>query len=170
MNKADLIKKFNLLPHPEGGYYKETYRSAGFFETAAQQFPNNRNYCTAIYFLIEPGNFSALHRIKSDEIWHFYEGDALEVIEIDLQGNLIYTHVGSDILNGQQYQYMVKAGHWFGSRVLKNTTTIKPSAGFSFVGCTVSPGFDFNDFEMASREELTKQYPEHAQIILELTR
>jgi predicted cupin superfamily sugar epimerase len=161
-NKDQLIKTFSLLPHPEGGYYKETYRSAEVIETPSTQFPHQRNYSTAIYFLIEKNNFSALHRIKSDEIWHFYDGDALEVIEIDLKGNLIRTQVGRDIQNGQTFQYTVKAGHWFGSRVLKG-------GKFSFVGCTVSPGFDFRDFEMAGREELCKQFPQHKTVIGELT-
>ncbi len=161
--KDQLIKIFSLLPHPEGGYYKETYRSAEVIETSSKQFPDQRNYSTAIYFLIEKSNFSALHRIKSDEVWHFYEGDALEVIEIDPNGNLIRTQVGKDISKGQTFQYTVKAGHWFGSRVLKG-------GEYSFVGCTVSPGFDFKDFEMAKRDELCKQFPQHQQIIFELTR
>lgn len=165
MLKTELIQTFNLQPHPEGGYFKETYRSEGKILTndPPHHFPNHRNYSTAIYFLIEDTNFSALHRIKSDEIWHFYAGDALEVIEIDLEGNLIKTQVGNDLKNGQTFQYMVKAGHWFGSRVLKG-------GEFSFVGCTVSPGFDFNDFELAIRSELIDLFPQHAQVITELTR
>jgi predicted cupin superfamily sugar epimerase len=161
--KDQLIKTFSLLPHPEGGYYKETYRSAELIETSSKEFPHQRNYSTAIYFLIERDNFSALHRIKSDEVWHFYEGDALEVIEIDLKGNLIRTQVGKDLSKWQTFQYTVKAGHWFGSRVLKG-------GEFSFVGCTVSPGFDFKDFEMASCKDLCKQFPQHKTIIEELTR
>jgi predicted cupin superfamily sugar epimerase len=165
MQKEILIEKFDLQPHPEGGYFKETYRSEGKVLTndPPHHFPNHRNYSTAIYFLIESTNFSALHRIKSDEIWHFYTGDALEVIEIDLKGNLIKTQVGADLKNGQTFQYMVKAGHWFGSRVLKG-------GQFSFVGCTVSPGFDFNDFELAIRQELIDLFPQHTQVITELTR
>lgn len=161
--KEQLIKAFSLLPHPEGGYYKETYRSAEVIETTSEEFPNQRNYSTAIYFLIEKDNFSALHRIKSDELWHFYEGDALEVIEIDLKGNLMRTHVGRDLQKDQTYQYMVKAGHWFGSRVVKE-------GNFSFVGCTVAPGFDFKDFEMAKRDELCKLFPQHSSVIQEMTR
>lgn len=159
----DLVKHYNLQPHPEGGYYKETYRSEEKINTKENNFPNGRNYSTAIYFLIEKNNFSSFHRIKSDEIWHFYDGDALEVIEIDLKGNLIRTQVGRDLKNGQTYQYTVKAGHWFGSRVLSG-------GGYSFVGCTVSPGFDFNDFELAKRNELIQLFPQHEKIIVELTR
>jgi predicted cupin superfamily sugar epimerase len=165
MLKEELIKVFELQPHPEGGFFKETYRSNGVIGSNSNEkhFPSHRNYSTAIYFLIEKNNFSSFHRIKSDEVWHFYEGDALEVIEIDLNGNLIKTKVGKDILNGQKFQYMVKAGHWFGSRVLKG-------GEFSFVGCTVSPGFDFNDFEIGKKEELIKLFPQHQKIISELSR
>ena len=163
MITEELVKYYQLQPHPEGGFYKETYRSIEIIVGNDSQFPAERNYSTAIYFLIEKNNFSAFHRIKSDEIWHFYTGDALEVIEIDLQGNLIKTQVGSDIANGQTFQYTVKAGHWFGSRVLKG-------GEFSFVGCTVSPGFDFKDFELAKRDELTVIYPQHAEMIKDLTR
>lgn len=161
MNANDFISQLGLLPHPEGGYYKETYRSA---ETIAfTGFEGKRNISTAIYFLIEKGNFSALHRIKSDEVWHFYAGYALEVIEIDEAGKLISTTVGNDVSKGQVPQYVVKAGRWFGSRVLEG-------GSFSLVGCTVAPGFDFKDFEMAGREALVAQFPEHAKMIIEMTR
>lgn len=161
MNANDYISQLGLLPHPEGGYYKETYRSA---ETIGfTGFEGKRNISTAIYFLIENGNFSALHRIKSDEVWHFYAGDALEVIEIDEAGKLISTAVGNDVSKEQVPQYVVKAGRWFGSRVLKG-------GRFSLVGCTVAPGFDFKDFEMAGREALVARFPEHAEIITEMTR
>lgn len=163
ITKDQLIKAFSLLSHPEGGYYKETYRSVEIIQSLSNEFPSQRNYSTAIYFLIEKNNFSALHRIKSDEVWHFYEGDALEVIELDLSGNLIKTQIGRDLLKGQMFQYTVKAGHWFGSRVLNG-------GEFSFVGCTVSPGFDFRDFEMAQREELCKLFPQHLAVITEMTR
>jgi predicted cupin superfamily sugar epimerase len=163
MTVQELVTTFQLQPHPEGGYFKETYRSEDKIVTNGSEFPNGRNYATAIYFLIEKDNFSAFHRIKSDETWHFYTGDALEVIEIDLQGNLIRTQVGADLKKGQTFQYTVKAGHWFGSRVLKG-------GNFSFVGCTVSPGFDFKDFELAKRDELTAIYPQHAEMIKGLTR
>lgn len=165
MDPIELIKIFQLQFHPEGGYYKETYRSKGIIEKDNQegQFPSGRNYSTAIYFLIEAPVFSTFHKIKSDELWHFYAGDALEVIEIDTEGNLITTHIGCDYKNRQTFQYTVKAGHWFASRVLKG-------GKFSFVGCTVAPGFDFSDFEMAKRDLLIRNYPQHTEIITELTR
>jgi predicted cupin superfamily sugar epimerase len=160
-----LVKELNLLPHPEGGYYKETYRSEGKIphDCLSPDFLGDRNIATGIYFLIEKGNFSAFHKIKSDETWHFYYGDALEVIEINTTGKLTITHVGSNIQKGETFQYTVKANTWFGSRV-------SGSGNFSLVGCTVYPGFDFNDFELAKREDLNKLFPEYKNIITELTR
>lgn len=161
MQVNDYIQQLQLLPHPEGGYYKETYRSESL--TNFEGFEGPRNYCTGIYFLIEKNNFSALHRIQSDEMWHFYAGDALEVIEITPQGKLIVTKVGNNLTNGDVFQYTVKAGHWFGSRV-------KQGGEFSLVGCTVAPGFDFRDFEMADRNEILQLFPEHKDLIIEMTR
>lgn len=160
-----LVKALDLIPHPEGGFYKETYRSPVKLtqQCLSPDFSGERNIATGIYFLIEKGNFSALHKIKSDETWHFYAGDALEVTEIDESANLKITAIGPDILKGQAFQYTVKANTWFGSRV-------SAAGNFSLVGCTVYPGFDFNDFEMAERSVLVKQFPQHKSIITELTR
>ncbi len=165
MTVYTLVKELELLPHPEGGYYKETYRSEGKIAHTclSSDFSGDRNMATGIYFLIETGNFSALHKIKSDETWHFYYGDALEVIEIDEKGNLIITQIGSDILKGETFQYTVKANTWFGSRVCNN-------GNFSLVGCTVYPGFDFNDFELGKRHDLVQLFPQHETIITQLTR
>jgi uncharacterized protein len=156
MNARDYIQTLSLLPHPEGGYYKETYRSEESIELKG--FGGKRNFSTAIYFLLEKGNFSALHKIKSDEIWHFYTGDVLEIIEIDTQGELKVTELGEG-----NFQYCVPAGNWFGSRV-------KQGGKFSLVGCTVSPGFDFADFEMADRKKLSAAFPHHVKIIEQMTR
>ena len=165
MTVETLVKELHLLPHPEGGYYKETYRSKGKITQAclSPDFKGDRNMATGIYFLIEKGNFSALHKIKSDETWHFYYGDALEVIEINEVGNLTITKIGSNLSKGETFQYTVKANTWFGSRVSEK-------GSFSLVGCTVYPGFDFNDFELAKRLDLIKQFPQHNQLISELTR
>lgn len=165
MTVETLVKELNLLPHPEGGYYKEAYRSEGIISNSclSPEFKGDRNMATGIYFLIEKGNFSALHKIKSDETWHFYYGDALEVIEINEQGILTITKIGSNLSNGETFQYTVKANTWFGSRV-------SDGGSFSLVGCTVYPGFDFNDFELASKQDLIKHFPQHNQLISELTR
>ncbi len=158
----EYVKLLELNPHPEGGWYKEMYRSAGK-HSGDGEFPEGRDFATSIYFLIEKNNFSAFHKIKSDETWHFYAGDALEVIEIDPFGSIKKTIVGKDIQNGHLLQYTVPAGYWFASRVYDE-------GAFSLVGCTVAPGFDFRDFEMAAREHLVKRFPEHTNIINELTR
>lgn len=165
MTVTELVNHLQLLPHPEGGFYKETYRCDETISRKAlpQRFTGDRNMATAIYFLIEKDNFSALHKIKSDETWHFYSGDALEVIEITNEGLLTSTSVGNNLKAGETFQYTVKAGTWFGSRV-------KQGGHFSLVGCTVAPGFDFADFEMAERDALIKKFPQHKTMIEEMTR
>jgi predicted cupin superfamily sugar epimerase len=157
-----LVEKLQLIPHPEGGWYRETYRSPGTF-SGTDEFPEGRAFCTAIYFLITHNNFSSLHRIKSDEIWHFYAGDPLEVVEINKNGQLIHSVLGNSISKGQNFQCTVPAGSWFGSRLI-------PGGKYALAGCTVSPGFDFRDFELASRMQLISEYPLHQKIITELTR
>lgn len=163
MDGNNWIEHLQLLPHPEGGYYKETYRSEGFLKVDASPHGHLRNYCTGIYFLLADDNFSAFHRIASDEMWHYYAGHTLELFELDENGILIRTLIGNDISAGAVPQYVVAAGRWFASRVLGQQ-------GFVLTGCTVSPGFDFNDFEMADRDNLIKEYPQHTAVITALTR
>ncbi len=163
MDSEKFITLLELQPHPEGGWYREVYRSAEQHPAKGIDFPAGRNFCTAIYFMITKGNFSAFHRIKSDETWHFYAGDALEIIEIDTAGNLKKTVVGSDVIAGNFLQYTVPAGTWFASHVFS-------SGKYSLVGCTVAPGFDFRDFEMASRSEMLNEFPFHHETIINFTR
>lgn len=159
------IDYYQLLPHPEGGYYKETYRSAESIVQSAlpERFSSERNFSTAIYFLLEENNFSAFHKIKSDECWHFYGGDCLLLHIIDESGNLETIKLGSNILNGETFQFVVPANCWFASEPA-------PNSKFSFVGCTVSPGFDFADFKLANANELSAIYPRHEALIRRLTR
>jgi uncharacterized protein len=162
---GQLIKEYDLQPHPEGGWYKETYRSKELLaaNVLPQRFSGDRFFSTAIYFLLEQGNFSAFHRIKSDECWHFYTGHPLWVYVIQPNGLLDIIELGSDISKGQLFQYVVPANCWFAS---------KPAAGssFCFVGCTVAPGFDFADFELAEKHVLSNLYPQYASVIKELCR
>lgn len=159
-----LIDKLELQPHPEGGYFKETYRSEGSIEGDAEvPFPSGRSYSTGIYFLLEGNDFSAFHRIRSDELWHFYEGGPLHIFVIDDKGGLNIITLGRDIAAGEVYQAVVTAGHWFAS------SPVHPDQ-YSLVGCTVAPGFDFRDFEMADRQDLTASYPQYAATIDKLTR
>jgi len=160
-----LVRQYNLLPHPEGGYYKETYRSA---ESIAQtalpgRFGGERSFCTAIYFLLCAGDFSAFHRIKSDECWHFYAGQTLWVHLLHADGRWETVHLGNNPQSGETFQYVVPAGCWFASEPAHHSA-------YSFVGCTVSPGFDFTDFEMANGEDLAKEFPQHRDEIVRLSR
>lgn len=161
-----LVAQLALQPHPEGGYYRETYRSKGEIHRSAlpREYSAHRNYATGIYFLLTKGNFSAFHRVLQDEMWHFYLGAPIELFEITPQGELIVTMIGNNLAAGENLQYVVSGGNWFASRVL-------PGAGeYALAGCTVSPGFDFADFEMAVGADLVAQYPAHEDIIRQMTR
>ena len=165
MNKADYyIEKLELTSHIEGGAFKETYRSNIIIpqKTLTKYFKGDRNASTAIYFLLKHGQFSALHKIASDELWHFYDGDALSIYEITVEGELKKHLLGKNLENGESFQCFIKAGSWFGSRC-------EVINGFSLVSCTVSPGFDFDDFVLANRTELLEKYPEYSNLITELT-
>jgi predicted cupin superfamily sugar epimerase len=159
------IDGLSLSPHPEGGYYRVTYQSTLTIvqDALPSAFHGNRSASTAIYFLLAQKDFSAFHRIASDELWHFYAGSALVVYVIDPEGNDSELHLGDAFEAGEVFQAVVKGGCWFASR-------LKDPAGFALVGCTVAPGFDFADFEMAKRAELTSTYPGHRKLIEELTR
>lgn len=147
-----LIKAFDLKQHPEGGWYRETYRS----QSSLSDLPGmtgTRSISTAIYYMLSEGQCSAFHRIKSDEVWHFYDGGPLIVVELDpTTGALSETTLGADIAAGHLRQHVVPAGRWFGAKPAQGTQ-------WSFVGCTVAPGFDFADFELADRNQFLKQYP-----------
>ena len=162
---AELVRKFQLLPHPEGGYYKETYRSAEQIPGKAlpQRFPGTRSFATAIYFLLEKNNFSAFHRIQSDECWHFYAGDTLHVHVIHPDGVYELLPLGNNLAKNEMFQAMVPAGSWFASETA-------PGGNFSFVGCTVAPGFDFADFELARASALSAQFPSKRELITRLCR
>ncbi len=160
-----LIDKYKLLPHPEGGYYAQTYRSTEIIKAGAlpERFTGDRLFSTAIYFLLEKENFSAFHKIKSDECWHFYAGQTLLIHVIHQNGELQTVKLGNKIAEGETFQFVVPAGCWFASEPA-------PETEFSFVGCTVSPGFDFADFELAKADTLIQEYPQHEVLIRKLCR
>lgn len=160
-----LIKKYNLQPHPEGGWYAQTYKSKERIPASAlpERFSGDRAFSTAIYFLLEKGNFSAFHRIRSDECWHFYTGDPLEVFIINVDGKLDIITLGGDFNKGQLFQYVVPANCWFASRPAGESN-------YCLVGCTVAPGFDFADFELAEADKLVAEYPQYEELIRELCR
>ena len=165
MSKAAYyIEKLGLSKHVEGGAFKETYRSDLVIpqQSLPVTFNGDRNASTMIYFLLEYGQFSAFHRIASDEGWHFYDGDPLTIYEIDIHGNLHTHRLGRNLDAGESFQCVIKAGSWFASRC-------ETGNGFSLVGCTVAPGFDFADFELADRNTLSHQFIEYKDLIASLT-
>lgn len=162
----DMIKKLDLKPLPgEGGYYRETYRSevscAVLLDLASA--PVNRNVSTAIYYLVTPDSFSTLHRVKSDEIFHFYSGDPVEMIQIDDAGNVTRQVLGSDVLKGEQPQVVVPKGVWQGTRLITG-------GKWALMGTTVAPGFEFEDFELGERQQMVKLFPQHREYIMKFTR
>ena len=152
----ELVTQFNLQAHPEGGFYSETYRSDQL--TASQ----DRNLVTCIYFLLTSENVSNFHRIKSDEMWFFHEGSSLTVHTLDPQNGHLQHAVGNEIQKGQTPQLVVPKNTIFGSSVTDENS-------YSFVSCVVAPGFDFNDFELFTRDALLEEYPKEFAIIERLT-
>jgi len=161
MTADELIVHFKLRPHPEGGFFSETYRSAAELPASAvwPGLSGDRALSTGILFLLPRGSRSRLHRLLSDEMWHFYLGGPLEIIFLkEPEGQPESVVLGQDIGAGQRLQYVVPAGTWFGAAPL-------PGVEYSLVGCTVAPGFDFADFELARRADLSRQFPHHAELI-----
>ncbi|BAC08382.1 cupin domain-containing protein [Thermosynechococcus vestitus] len=159
------IEALGLQPHPEGGYFREVYRSAGSIPRAV--LPSgfqggDRPYCTSIYFLLPSTACSRLHRIASDELWHFYTGSSLRIHVILPTGEYQALRLGINLDQGEQLQQVVPAGAWFGA-------TVDAPDSFSLVGCTVAPGFDFRDFELGDRQQLQQQFPQHQRLIERLT-
>jgi predicted cupin superfamily sugar epimerase len=159
------IDHLHLEPHVEGGYFAETYRSPDVVQVYrdGQAEPLVRNACTEIYFLLRGEDFSAFHRLKSDEMWHFYDGWGLTLHLIEAEGAYRAVHMGKDLERGEVFQTVLPAGCWFGA-------TLDAPGAFALVGCSVAPGFDYQDFELADRAALLAAYPQHAVIITRLTR
>jgi len=165
MNSAGYwINTLELQPHPEGGHYRETYRAGGRIPATGRpgDCDGPRAYSTAIYFLLQGREISSLHRLKSDELWHFYTGATLTLHLLDPRGGHHQIRLGDDPTTGSSFQACIPAGTWFGAMV-------DDPASFTLVGCTVAPGFDFTDFELGRRQALRQQFPQHADIIKALT-
>ena len=166
MNTAEKwIRELGLQRHPEGGYFAETYRSAETIaaEALPDRFDGRRALSTAIYFLLTEDDFSAFHRLKSDELWHFYAGDPLAVHVIEPDGVYRKILLGNRFGVEEVPQSIVSAGAWF-------ATELVSPGGYALTGCTVAPGFDFSDFDLADRDELVSLFPSHANVIQRLTR
>ncbi len=158
MTAKRLIQTLQLQPHPEGGFYRETYRTEEKITTVDGKV---RNIGTAIYFLLEDEDKSHFHRILSDELWFFHQGEPMEIMMIQ-DGKLHTSLLGNNIEQGEVPQLIIPANIWFAARV-------KDSKGYALVSCTVSPGFDFADFELANKKDLISEFPEYKSVIDEFT-
>jgi predicted cupin superfamily sugar epimerase len=162
---ARWIERLALVPHPEGGYFRETYRAAESIAAAAlpARYAGARAFATAIHFLLPSAEVSALHRLRSDELWFFQAGSALTLVLLDDAGTLEEVTLGTAVERGERLQASVRAGVWFGAMVTM-------PGSFALLGCVVAPGFEFADFELAERAALVRRFPRHRATIERLTR
>jgi len=167
LSAEDVRKLLGLVPHPrEGGWYVRTYEAGEVIEPRGfsdGRYGGVRRTGTAIYYLLEPGTFSEMHRLKSDEVFHFYAGDAVEMLQLFSAGGGAEIVIGNDLLRGQRPQVVVGRWVWQGSRLVEG-------GRWALLGCTVSPGFEFEDYEAGERETLCAQWPDYAEQITALTR
>jgi predicted cupin superfamily sugar epimerase len=174
-NKENLIKHFGLQAHPEGGYYVETYKSS--VKIMPPYDIKTRAASTDIYYLLGLDNHSKLHKLKADEMWHFYDGLPLTVVVLDQtkEDHHYKIKLGKNYEDGEVYQSVVPADHWFGSYIETDANDQKELSkscevlDYSLVGCTVTPGFEFGDFEVCNKNELLEQFPRASEIIEKLS-
>jgi len=165
MTTEQIIDFFGMKPlEDEGGFYIETYRAKEKFEKASlpDRYSGDRNYSTQILYLLPAGQYSRLHRVKSDEVFHFYMGDAVTMLQLFLDGGSKVINLGHDIYAGQQLQVVVPQGTWQGC-------LLNDGGKFALMGCTVSPGFEFEDYQSGDRDKLLAQYQNQQDLIIKLT-
>ena len=161
-NATQLRRLLAMKPHPkEGGYFVETYRSAAVIEQEA--YPGKRSLCTAIYYMLTATSFSALHKVTGDEMFHFYAGDPVEMLQLFPDGSSGLVTLGSEPLHGMKFQHLVPGGVWQGARLVKG-------GQYALLGTTMAPGFDFEDYATGDRQELIARYPDRAELISQLAR
>ncbi len=164
MNAHYWIKQLDLTEHPEGGYFREVYRSEHRIAADAlpEGFDEDHRLATSIYFLLTADRPSRLHRLHADELWHFHTGSSVTLHLLEEGGRYRQLKLGTDPGSGESFQQIVPAGTWFGA-------TVEEPGGFGLVGCTVFPGFEFSDFELGDRSELLRTFPAHNTLIERLT-
>lgn len=165
MTADDVKRILHLIPHPEGGSYIQTYKAVERIpaEALENHYDGPRAVSTAIYYLLEPGTFSEMHRLLSDEIFHFYLGDPVEMLQLWPDGSSRIVKLGPEVAAGERPQLVVPKNVWQGSRLLAG-------GRFALLGCTVAPGFEFADYQSGNRETLISQYPDQRELITALTR
>jgi predicted cupin superfamily sugar epimerase len=166
LTAEQITERLKLVPLTiEGGYYRETYRALLTVPRDAlpNEYGGDRNISTAIYYLLTPETFSAIHIVKSDEVFHFYTGDSVEMLQLWPDGSARVVIISNDLSAGHEPQAVVPAGVWQGCRLV-------PGGQWALMGCTVAPGFEYADFKLGDRNELTARYPAHAEMITSLTK
>jgi predicted cupin superfamily sugar epimerase len=155
-----IMKALNMQPHPvEGGFFAETYRSAGSVpREVLPGYPAARSLSTAIYYMLTPGSMSAMHRVRGDEMFHFYLGDPVEMLQLHPGGSGDVVILGQNILAGEKLQHNVLGGVWQGSR-------LRDGGKFALLGTTMAPGFEYDDYETGARSKLVAEYPAFAELI-----
>jgi predicted cupin superfamily sugar epimerase len=158
------IEHLGLEQHPEGGFFREVYQSGEFIQKKGLpgRYSSFRPFSTSIYFLLKSDQFSAFHRLKSDEIWHFYTGSPLILCMLLQNGKSMTVNLGNDPLKKELFQFAIPKGIWFAAR-----PALKDS--YSLLGCTVAPGFDVDDFELGSKAHLLRLFPQHKDLISEFS-
>ena len=165
LSAQDVIDQLGLIPHPEeGGWFLETHRSDETFSPNAlpDRYAGERCHSTAIYYLLTPETYSHMHRLKTDEVFHFYAGDPCEMVQLHPDGSTETVVLGNDLARGHRPQVRVPRNSWQGMRLL-------PGGTFALMGCTVAPGFEFADYAHGVRAELVTKYPDFADLITLLT-
>lgn len=157
------ITQLQLRKHPEGGYFREVYRSGELIlpEHLPARYRSSRNFSTSIYFLIEGKQFSAFHLLQSDELWHFYDGSTVLLYIINQSAELSSKKLGKK--KNCELQLTIESQNWFAAE-------LEDKKSFALFGCTVSPGFEFEDFELGKRDDLLKKFPQHSDVIKRLTK
>jgi predicted cupin superfamily sugar epimerase len=166
LTAEEIIERLELVPHPcEGGFFRETYRAPLMMPSDAlpSDYTGERCASTAIYFLLTPESFSEMHRLPTDEVFHFYLGDPVEMLQLHSDGRGEIVKLGNNLAAGELPQLVVRGNIWQGARLV-------PGGEFALLGTTVAPGFEFADFAGGRRAELIAQYPDYAGLITALTR
>jgi len=158
------IERLQLKKHPEGGYYREVYRSGEliFTEGLPRRYSSKRVFSTSIYYLLEGKQHSSFHKLKSDELWHFYDGASILIYILSGKGELKIVRLGNNIADNDHYQVTVEKNNWFAAELADKKS-------FALIGCTVAPGFEFDDFIPAGKEELSKKFPKYSRLISRLS-
>lgn len=166
MTPEELKEFLDLKPLPrEGGFFKEIFRSGEMLpqSTLPTRYVSDKSAMTSIFYMLEPSTFSAFHRLKSDEVYHFYLGDPVQLVLLNPDGSIMHVTLGADILAGHHLQYAVPRDVW-------QASSLSAGGSFALMGCTVAPGFDYDDYEHGEWETLLRQYPLHHATIMKLTR